>query len=95
MIGEVGQLVFAKLVLHPLAIFAALLLFPRIDPVLGAAAVTTASVPIFNIFPIIGQKFGLEKFGAAAVLVATVFSFMTVAAVLALIQSSGWFGPIH
>jgi predicted permease len=95
LIGDVSQIVLAKLALHPIAIFAALMMFPGIDPLLKAAAITTASAPIFNIFPIIGQKFGMEKTGAAAVLMATIFSFMTVAAVLGAIQASGWFGPIH
>jgi malonate transporter and related proteins len=95
LVGDVSQIVLAKLVLHPLAIFATLMLFPGIDPLLKAAAMTTASAPIFNIFPIIVQKFGLEKFGAAAVLAATVFSFMTVAGSLAIIKASGWIAPVH
>ena len=94
LIGDVSQVVVAKLVLHPLAIFLVLLFFPRIDPLLKAAAVTTAGMPVFNILPIVGQKYGMEKFGAAAVLVATVFSFVTVAIILALIKGSAWFGPL-
>lgn len=95
MLRDVGQIVFTKLLIHPAAVFAALLLFPRIDPMLRAAAVTAASVPTFGLFPIIGQKFGLEKTGAATVLVATVFSFFTINAMLAIIHASPWFGPIH
>jgi malonate transporter and related proteins len=93
-IRDVGLVVVSKLALHPVLVFAALLLYPAIDPRLQAAAVVAASVPVFSIFPIIGQKFGMEKFGAAAVLTATVISFVSVSAVLALVRTSGWFGPL-
>ena len=94
MIGDVIMVVAGKLVLHPAFVFAALFLFPAIEPRLQAAAIVAASVPIFSIFPIIGQKFGLEKFGAAAVLVATVISFLTISTVLAIVHGSGRFGPL-
>jgi predicted permease len=94
MIRDVIMVVTGKLVLHPVFVFGALFLFPAIEPRLQAAAIVAASVPIFSIFPIIGQKFGLEKFGAAAVLVATVISFVTISTVLAIVHASGRFGPL-
>ncbi|MDQ2078656.1 AEC family transporter [Xanthobacteraceae bacterium Astr-EGSB] len=94
MIRDVIMVVAGKLLLHPAFVFGALFLFPAIEPRLQAAAIVAASVPIFSIFPIIGQKFGLDKFGAAAVLVATVISFVTISTVLAIVQASGRFGPL-
>jgi predicted permease len=94
MIRDVAMVVAGKLLVHPALVFGALFIFPAVEPRLQAAAVVAASVPIFSIFPIIGQKFGFEKFGAAAVLVATVISFVTISTILAVVHASGWFGPL-
>jgi malonate transporter and related proteins len=94
-IRDVTQVVVGKLFLHPAVTFAILFAFPAIEPRLQAAAVVASSIPIFSIFPIIGQKFGMEKFGAAAVLTATVVSFVSVSSVLAIVRGSGWFGVLN
>jgi malonate transporter and related proteins len=93
MIRDLGLIVGTKLLLHPAAVFFAFLLFPAIDAKLQEAAVIAASVPMLSLFPILGQRFGLESIAAAAVLTATVASFITISMLLFVIQVSGWFVP--
>ena len=80
-----------KLMLHPLAVFAMLWLLGPIDLHLRRAAVIFASVPMLSIYPILAHKYQLEGFCAAALLVATLLSFLTVSAALWLMTSVlGW-----
>ena len=80
-----------KLVLHPLAVFAMLWLLGPVDVHLRMAAVIFASVPMLSIYPILAHKYQLEGFCAAALLVATLLSFLTVSAALWLMTSVlGW-----
>lgn len=81
-LGEVAAVAFGKLLLHPLAVFVLLLALPPIDGKLRAAAVAYASAPMLSIYPILAQKYGQEGFCAAALLVATVGSFVTISAIL-------------
>lgn len=82
LIGDIAQIVAGKLLLHPLAVFVALLLLPPIDPKLQMAAITFASMPMLSIYPILAQKYGQERVCAAALLVATVVSFISISGVL-------------
>lgn len=79
---DVAQVVVGKLVLHPLAVFAALLLVPPIDPQLRMAAIAFASMPMLSIYPIVAMKYGQEVFCATAVLAATVTAFFSISGVL-------------
>ena len=81
-LGTVATVAFGKLLLHPLAVFALLLVMPPIDAKLRAAAVAYAAAPMLSIYPILAQKYGEEGFCAAALLVATVSSFVTISAML-------------
>lgn len=76
-----------KLLLHPLAVFAVLLILPPMDPVLHQAALIIASIPMLSVYPILAQKYGEEEWCAAALLAATVTSFVTISAMLWLINS--------
>lgn len=78
MAGEIGAIAFGKLVLHPLAVFAAFLLLPFDDPAIRAATIVNAGMPMFSIYPILGQKYGKEGVCAAALVATTVASFFTV-----------------
>jgi predicted permease len=80
--GDVALVAIGKLVVHPLAVFACLLLLPPVDPALRAAAVAYASMPMLSIYPILAQKYGREGFCAAALLVTTLVSFATISGVL-------------
>jgi len=82
---DVAQVVVGKLVLHPLAVAAALVLLPPIDPALRVAAIAFASMPMLSIYPILAMKYGQEEFCAAALLAATVCAFFTISAVLGLL----------
>ena len=89
--GDVGQIMFGKLLLHPLAVFTALMLLPPIDPVLQIAAVTFACVPMLSIYPILGQRYGQEGLCAAALVTTTAASFISISGVLWIIEVSGVF----
>lgn len=75
-----------KLLLHPLAVFLALLILPPMDPILHRAAIILACVPMLSIYPILAQKYGQEEWCAAALLAATVTSFATISVMLWLVN---------
>lgn len=79
---DVGRIVAGKLVLHPVAVFAALLLAPGLDPNLRKAMLILASAPMLGIYPLLGRSYGQEHVGAAALLAATALSFLTMSALL-------------
>ena len=54
-------------------------------------AVTLACVPMLSIYPIIGQKYGQEGLCAAALVATTAASFLSISAILWLIETSGIF----
>lgn len=85
MIGDIARIVAGKLLLHPLAVFVALLLAPRLDPDLRKAMLIFASVPMLSIYPLLGQAYGEEKVCSAALMVATTLSFLSVSGVLLLL----------
>jgi len=92
---DVSALALGKLLLHPLAVGAMVWLLPPNEPMLRAGAVVFASMPMFGIYPILAQKYGFEGFCAAALLLATVFSFVTISAILLLLgPGMGWL-PAH
>lgn len=84
--APVALIVCGKLVLHPLAVAGALQVFPVVDPQLATAAVLMASVPMIAIFPVLGQRFGVERVCAAALLASVLASVVTVNLVLALLR---------
>jgi|APMI01.1.fsa_nt_gi malonate transporter and related proteins len=88
MLADVSVVTVGKLVLHPLLVFGGLLLFAPVEPHLAVGAVLMASVPMLSIYPIFGQRHGQEGFCAATLLVATVLSFVTIAASIWLLQQS-------
>jgi predicted permease len=85
--ADVSRIALAKLVLHPLAVYAALWLVPAVDPSLRTLAVVLAAMPMLGIYPILAQKYGLEGPCAAALLGTTVASFVTLSAWLWLLGS--------
>lgn len=87
MAGDISSIVFGKLVLHPLAVYSMLFFLAFDDPVLKQAAVINASMPMFSIYPLLGQKYGHEGFCAAAMVLTTMTSFFTITGLLWLFQS--------
>ncbi|WP_136068515.1 AEC family transporter [Modicisalibacter radicis] len=87
MLSEVGQVVFAKLLLHPLAVFLMLLWLPPLDPALATAAIVIASVPMLSVYPILGQRYGHGELCTASLMLATLLSFVTVSTLLWFIEA--------
>ncbi|HEX5736888.1 MAG TPA: AEC family transporter [Hydrogenophaga sp.] len=84
---QVAMITVGKLVLHPLAVFGAVVLvpwlgLPAVTGDLRAAAVLSAAMPMLGIYPILAQRHGLQGFTAAALLVTTAASFFTLSAIL-------------
>jgi predicted permease len=88
---DLAWVAMGKLILHPLAVFTLLWLLPPIAPELRIAAVLFAAMPMLSIYPVVAQKYGLEGFTAAALLVTTIASFFSISALLWAMQHLlGW-----
>ncbi|MDE2453335.1 MAG: AEC family transporter, partial [Burkholderiales bacterium] len=83
---EIALVAAGKLLLHPLAVLGGLLLLQPAVPALRSAGIVYASVPMLSIYPVLAQKYGYEGLCAAALLVTTVLSFVTI---------SGWIWVLH
>lgn len=83
--AAVARVVFGKLILHPLAVLTALYLIGPPPPELLIAGVLMAAVPMLSIYALFGLRWGNESMPAMALIVATVVSFFTVSALLALL----------
>ncbi|MCQ4259468.1 AEC family transporter [Stutzerimonas stutzeri] len=77
---DVGQMAVGKLILHPLMVLLCFTMLPVSDPVLATAGVLMAAAPMMSIYPILGARYGFEGRCAAALVVATVLSFLSVSA---------------
>ena len=93
----VAQIAIGKLLLHPAAMLAALLLCEAagmvpMDPALRIGVVLAAASPMLGIFPILAQRHGHDGLAAAALLGTTVGSFFTISALLWVFRQVGWSG---
>jgi predicted permease len=75
---DVGAIALGKLVVHPLVVAGLLAVLPPIDPALRVACIAFAAMPMVSVYPILAQRFRLEGMCAAALLVTTVASFVTI-----------------
>ncbi|WP_328716672.1 AEC family transporter [Halomonas elongata] len=91
MAQDLGQLAIGKLVLHPLAVFGMFLLLPDLDPTLLTGALLFASAPMISVYPLFGQRYGLDGVTTAALMVCTLSYFVTISLVLWLMRHSGLF----
>lgn len=90
MASNVAQITVGKLLLHPLIMLAVLTwLIPVSDPVLRTAVVLTCAMPIMGIYPILTQKHSHDGLSAAALLVTTMASFITLNVLLWSLKSHG------
>lgn len=85
---NIALIVGGKLVLHPLCVLLWLWVFPPVEPLLRSAAVLFAAMPMMSIYPVVAQRYGHEKLCSAALLGATVASFFTIAATIALLPAA-------
>ncbi|MEQ6291116.1 AEC family transporter [Vogesella sp. GCM10023246] len=83
---DVSVVAGSKLLLHPLLVAGALLLFAPVQPQLAMAGVLIAAMPMLSIFPIFGQRHGMQGFCAATLLLATMSSFITISLAIWLLQ---------
>ena len=79
---DIALVTVGKLGLHPLAVFCVLWLLPPLDPQLRIAVVVLAGMPMLSMYPVLAQKYHHEGFCAAALLVTTVVSFLTISLLL-------------
>ncbi|MGP9791701.1 AEC family transporter [Roseinatronobacter sp. NSM] len=78
----VGLMVAGKLVLHPMAVWGAVGLFPGMGATMAVGAVLFSAMPMITIFPLLGARAGQGQLSAYGLLVATVCSFATLPAVV-------------
>ena len=88
---RVTPIALGKLVLHPLAVFAAIQLLPlfgllALDGPLRTAAVLMAAMPTMGIYPILAQAYRHEDLSATALLMTTAAAFFTLSGVLFLLK---------
>lgn len=84
---KVAPIAAGKLLLHPLAVALAAACLPWIglaplDPALRNAGVLMAAMPMMSIYPMLAQPYGFADRSAAALVLATVASFLTLSALL-------------
>jgi len=85
--ADVGLIVTAKLILHPLAVVAGFMLAGEVAPPLMAAGIILAASPMLTVYPILAARFGLGQLGAVALVAATALSFITLTAVIGLLPA--------
>ena len=76
-------IVAGKLLLHPLAVWAAMHLLPAPATSYQKAMIIFAASPMLSVYALVSQPYGLDKRGAAALLGATSLSFPTLTLLLA------------
>ncbi len=86
--AEIGYIVPAKLVLHPVLMYLVLSLVGNFEPVWVQTAVLLASLPTATNVFVIGQQYGVwQERASATILITTVLSVATVTILLYLISS--------
>jgi malonate transporter and related proteins len=91
--GDIALIACGKLLLHPLCVLVFVFLFPPEQPLLRAAAILFAAMPMLSIYPVLAQRHGHERLCAAALLAATVSSFVSISLLIALLPPA-WL-PAH
>ncbi len=86
---EVARIVAGKLIGHPLAVGAALMLMPGLDPVLLAGGLIFAAAPMMSIYPIFGARFGMAELSARSLLAATVCACGTLTVLVLFLDRAG------
>jgi predicted permease len=83
-------LVACKLLAHPLAVWVLLQAWPLANPTLGSAALIFAAAPVVTIYPLLGQKFGLERENSVFLMLSTLAAALTLPAALWLLALPRW-----
>jgi predicted permease len=85
-LGEIAQIGAGKLILHPLLLSLGFLILADIEPAMMTAGLIMASAPMMSVYPILGQRFGLEGRCAAALVITTLTSFITISLLLIFVK---------
>ena len=83
--GDAGQIVIGKLLIHPLLVYFGFRLVGPVDPALKSTGIIMASMPMVSIYPLLGQRYGLGDMCAAALLISTMVSVLTITLVIWLV----------
>lgn len=90
--AQVSMVAAGKLLLHPLAVLAALWLLGPVPAAMQWSGVLMAAAPMLGIYPVLGQAYGLQQVNAACVLGATLAAFLSLTAWLG-VMHLGWVQP--
>ncbi len=83
---DVSAIAVGKLLVHPLAVMALVMVLPPMQRELQIAVIMTSAVPMMSIYPILAQKHGQDGMAASALLGTTIASFFTLTALLWVLQ---------
>ncbi|MBC2668731.1 AEC family transporter [Novosphingobium piscinae] len=83
--ATIATMVAGKLLLHPLLVLVLLALVPVADPMFRSAAILLATLPMFSMFPVFGQRVGDGDACSAAMLIAVVLSPLTLVVTMLLL----------
>jgi len=90
-----SPIVIGKLLLHPACVMLVLwvlthLGLPAVPPGYGAAAVLSAAMPMFGIYPVLAQAYGRGELSSGALLSTTLASFLSLGLIMAGLRQIGW-----
>jgi len=86
-VKDISLILPTKLFIHPLMVLMVFSLIPGMEPLMVASAVILASMPMFGIYPIIAEKYGLGSTCAAVLVPTTMLSFISLSLVIWLVNS--------
>jgi malonate transporter len=75
---EIGTVMLAKLFVHPMVILGMSLVWFELQPTMSAVAVILASMPMFGVYAVIGQKYNMGGLCSAVILPTIIFAIVTV-----------------
>ncbi|MBD3641895.1 MAG: AEC family transporter [Marinobacter sp.] len=84
-LASISTVLVGKLILHPLLVFLLLMLAPGLSPELRLSMMLLSAMPMLSVFPIIGSNYGVGRLCASTLLLTTVFSFLSLTALLVLL----------
>ncbi|MFB1033891.1 MAG: AEC family transporter, partial [Sinobacterium sp.] len=70
--------IMGKLLIHPAAILAMILILPPLGPMFSSIAIILACMPMFSIYAVLALDYNLEEFCSAVLLPTTILSFITI-----------------
>ncbi|MGR5175793.1 AEC family transporter [Vibrio mediterranei] len=80
---EIGTVVVGKLLLHPIMLLILTVLWFDLEPTMAAVAVILASMPMFGVYAVIGQKYDMGGVCVAVLLPTTILAMVTVSVITA------------